>query len=283
VHARVAVGAGAGIDALYEPSVGSASDLSAWRHVLVAYAGYTAPVRGRPTLDAGVFPSHIGYESFPTRENWNYSHAWMADLSPYYQAGVRFTYGITSRVQAQLLWLNGWNPVEQDHAFRSGGAQVQYASDRFKATVNAFVGPVRAVDRAGDRSVRYFVDAWAQIAPIPQLAAAAVVDAGLDERPASMPRSDGRGFDRWYAVGGYLRYAPIERLAFAVRTDLFLDDDSGLLTGTPQRLAEATITASLTLGIVLLRGEVRIDHATQPTLDGETDRRLYILSASASF
>src|SRR5678809_972836 len=81
------------------------------------------PVGHGLTVEAGLFPSHLGFESFPTRDNWNYSHAWMADLAPYYQAGARVSYPFTRHLRAQLLWLNGWGLVERDHAFSSAGAR----------------------------------------------------------------------------------------------------------------------------------------------------------------
>jgi hypothetical protein len=60
-------------------------------------------------LDMGVFESHIGFESAIGSECWNLSRSLLAEHSPYYQAGIKITYGdAKSRWLLSGLLLNGW-------------------------------------------------------------------------------------------------------------------------------------------------------------------------------
>ena len=282
-HARLVVGAGESLAALHNPAPGRTAGPEIARNILQAYAGYTIPIGSGLTVDAGLFTSHIGFETFPTVENWNYSHAFLADYSPYYQAGVRLSYSFTQKLSAQLLWLNGWDPLEQDPGFKSAGAQLAYASERVKATINFFLGPARAHPVGPAPSLRGFVDGFVSIAPIKQLEATAVIDAGFDTRP------DKSGTDTWFAGGACLRYQPIAGLAIALRADLFDDTRSrGLITGAAQRLAEITLTVSQQLGRFSLRAEGRIDRARGEngapvtTLDGGDGREILLFSTAAT-
>jgi hypothetical protein len=284
LHADLAFGAGTALDALHATVPGRSPGSEFWRHLVVAWAGYTIPVGRGLTLDAGLFPSYIGYETFPTRENWNWSHSFMADLSPYYQAGARLSYPFTDHLTVQVLWLNGWDVPEQQHDFRSAGAQAAYTMEKVKGALNLFVGPARP----GFSTPRTFVDVWVQGTPLPVLQLAAAFDFGVDVRPAALPpRPDGHGYDWWLVACAYVRYAPIERLGFTLRAEVYDDRDAGLLTGAPELLAEATLTAALTLGPVLIKGEGRLDRAVgtpaPTTLDGHAGRELLLLSVAAGF
>jgi hypothetical protein len=273
-HARLQVGAGEGLTALHaqDPSRPRASE--AWRHLVEAWAGYKLPIGRGVTVDAGLFSSHIGLEVYPTRDNWNATHSFIAELSPFYQAGVRVSYAFNDRVSAKLLWLNGWNLVDQDRGFRSLGAQLAWSSKVADAALNLFAGPARPGDSS---DYRVFFDFWVKLRPLPRLQVGAVVDAGLDPRP------DATGNDTWYAGGVFLRGQTTSWHAVALRCEFFEDRDGGVLTGTPQRLAELTLTSEAALGPLTLRFEGRVDRSTAPTLDGRTGRQLVVLSLLGAF
>ncbi|MDE2291086.1 MAG: outer membrane beta-barrel protein, partial [Elusimicrobia bacterium] len=108
VRGRLALQAGNSVQSNYagEPAVGSVSGPSLTRSIQEAWAGYR--VTEKLWVDAGICFSHIGMESFISRDNWTYSRSLMAEFSPYCQSGVRASYQFDKDWSAQLHVLNGW-------------------------------------------------------------------------------------------------------------------------------------------------------------------------------
>lgn len=70
------------------------------RNLYQASVTYNAPIGRGLALEAGVYPSHIGFEGFFSKDNWNYTRSWLGELSPYYQTGVKATYAWNDRWSA---------------------------------------------------------------------------------------------------------------------------------------------------------------------------------------
>jgi hypothetical protein len=71
--------------------------------------------------EVGIFPSYIGLESYLPEENWAYTHAFVADATPYYFFGFRGQMFATSRLKVELWVVNGWQTFGQWHQGRAGG------------------------------------------------------------------------------------------------------------------------------------------------------------------
>jgi len=143
----VVLQAGSSVDALYPPSLGGADRVSGptsnpevWKHVQVASAGYRF---GDLTLEAGIFPSHIGYESFVSTNNWNYTRAMVSDNTPYYLGGVKGTYRVLPNLAVTLLAYNGWAAAYGDNnKYKSFGGKVEWKPLDWLAISDAVsVGP----------------------------------------------------------------------------------------------------------------------------------------------
>lgn len=73
-----------------------------WRNVIQASVQWQTKVGRGLLLEAGVYRSHIGRESFQTKDNWNYTRSWLGELSPYYQAGLKAALPLSEHWSAQL-------------------------------------------------------------------------------------------------------------------------------------------------------------------------------------
>jgi hypothetical protein len=71
--------------------------------------------------ELGIFPSYIGLESYLPEENWSYTHAFLADSTPYYFFGFRGQIFPSSRLKIELWAVNGWQTFGEWHEGRSGG------------------------------------------------------------------------------------------------------------------------------------------------------------------
>ena len=223
---KVLLGFGTGIEVLHQaeptaPSVGP----DVWRHLQQATVSYAT---GPLTLEAGVYPSHIGLESFQSQLNWSYTRSWMGELSPYYQSGVKGTWAFDDAWSAQLHLLNGWQTIGENNRGKALGTQVAYAGPRLSAAFNTFVG------EEGDGGLRLFADVVATWKVTQALALAATADVGRQARSGQDPAL-------WYAAGLNARVQLAEAVALAARVEAYRDPE-GVISGASQTLMGGTLT-----------------------------------------
>lgn len=80
-------------------------------------------------LDAGIMPSHIGFESALGADCWTASRSMLAENSPYFEAGVKLT--STNKKEnffVSFLFLNGWQRIQKPVGIAkpSFGLQLNY-------------------------------------------------------------------------------------------------------------------------------------------------------------
>lgn len=164
VRGRFALQAGTSVLANYsgEPSTTAGQGLIQ-RHIQEAYAGYR--VSDRLTIDAGIFLSHIGLESFISKDNWTYTRSLLADYSPYYQAGVRVSYAASEKLAAQINILNGWQNIAETNEDKALGLQLAYTPNSdWSIVYNNFVGYVNSQRIYHDLILKWNVSERFQIA-----------------------------------------------------------------------------------------------------------------------
>ena len=108
-------------------------------------------MRVRPGLwvDGGVFFSHIGQESWISRDNPTYTRSFTAEYTPYYSSGVKLTWAASPKVTAQLHLLNGWQNISENNERKAVGARVDWTSARgHRAGVGRLSGRRTARGRA---------------------------------------------------------------------------------------------------------------------------------------
>jgi len=164
-----------------------------FRNVYQASVAYR--VNDALALEGGIYPSHIGLESFHSKDDWNYTRSHLADLSPYYQAGVKATYAINDRWSAQLHVLNGFQLIHNEGNEHGYGTQLAYSGKSITASFNTYVD-----------ADRHFGDVVVVARVTPHLQLGAVADYGT--------RAAG-----WRGVTAYARYAFSDRKALALRAE----------------------------------------------------------------
>jgi hypothetical protein len=232
----------------------------------------------RLTLEAGIYPSHIGFEGFFSKDNWSYTRGWLAEFSPYYQTGIRANYAFSPHWSGEIHVLNGWQNIADNNDAKAIGGKVAYANGRLTASLNTFDGPELPGD---DKHWRHFGDLIATFNATPSLSVGGSLDRGrqeLPDRPAA----------NWFGIAAYGRYAFDQRRAVAVRVERFSDPENGI-TGTPQKLAEATLTYEYRPAPnLILKIEGRRDHSTASVFTSGTngssrDETIVVIGAVATF
>jgi hypothetical protein len=225
---RIAVGAGTGEDVVHAAEPGGRD---VWRHLLLASVTYQTHVGRGLAFEGGIMPSHVGMETFASKDNWNYTRSWLAEYSPYYQTGIKVSYPFNDRWSGQLHMVNGWQTIGDNNDAKTLGTQVAYASDKVSASFNTLAGPELADD---DSDWRVFGDLVLTVRPTPAWSVGVNLDAARESRPTGPAAS-------WWGTATYVRFAPEpSRYAVALRGEYFSDPDAAI-SGTAQRLSEATL------------------------------------------
>jgi hypothetical protein len=89
-------------------------------------------------VDAGIMPSHIGFESAISNDCWTLTRSILAENSPYYEAGVKISYTSTNeKFFGSAMYLNGWQKISKPNFIQapSFGLQLTYKPNS-KSTLN---------------------------------------------------------------------------------------------------------------------------------------------------
>jgi hypothetical protein len=112
-------------------------------------------------LEFGIFPSYVAMESYLPQENWNYTHPFVSDFTPYYFYGGRAQTYLTSRLKLELWVVNGWQTYGQWQEAKSGGYLLNWRpTERFIIANVIYVGQTSPTDSG---AVRYYTDNYAQL------------------------------------------------------------------------------------------------------------------------
>jgi len=134
-HGRLALQYGSSVVANYR-----AEPEQFFRYIQEAYLG--SELADGLTLDVGVFFSHIGMETWISRDNINLGRSLIAENSPYYQSGARLLYSLSRHVKTELYLVRGWQNISAD-AHPALGTRVAFApSPDLTIQHSTFVGNV---------------------------------------------------------------------------------------------------------------------------------------------
>jgi hypothetical protein len=283
VHARLALQAGTSVQANYagEPRVGSVSGPDLSRLLQEAYVG----VRATRSLwvDAGVFYSNIGQESWASRDNPTYSRSLIADYSPYYSAGVRALWQATPVLTLRVDLMNGWQTISAPNRGKAVGLRVEYApAPGVLVGYSDFVGNQQP-DSLSSR-VRVFNELFARVGPADGTAAWLTADYGTQRTP-------GGGWDDWYGLALVARRPVSGRVALNARIERYVDTHQVVVASLgPGGFAATGASLGLdvrTSGDVLWRSEWRVyhgDRALFPEASGGLSRgdELFVTSFAVS-
>ena len=187
------------------PQYNYAAEQALVKNIFEANAGIKLSRNRNLWLDAGIFTSHIGFESAISKDCWTLTRSILAENSPYYLSGAKLTY-TTDNGKWTLLGsvVNGWQRVKKLDGYSgpSLSTQVQY---RPSATVtlnwSTFVGSDRPDSL---RQGRLFSNLYAIINPAGRFGVIAGFDIGGDRKPVI-----GNGDNRRVGSGRYVWYSPV--------------------------------------------------------------------------
>jgi len=178
-------------------------------------------------LDAGIMPSHIGFESAIGKDCQTLTRSILADNSPYFETGVKLSYTSPS---GQWYWagmyLNGWQRIQkiegnQTPAF---GTQILYRpTDKIALNWSTYVGNEQP---DGFKKWRYFSNLYGQFIVSDQVNLTAGFDLGTQQ---SAPES--KSYDAWLSPVLIVQYKPTSTIQMAARAEYY-EDTKGVIIAT---------------------------------------------------
>jgi hypothetical protein len=218
VRANLALAAGTYMNA------NLAAEPGVLKNIYEANAGVKVSKKSNLWIDAGVFASHIGFESAIGKDCWNLTRSILADNSPYYESGAKISYTSASEKWfISGLILNGWQRIQRVEANGTIalGHQLTYKPTS-KITLNSssFIGNDKP---DSSRQMRYFHNLYAIFQLNSQLALTAGFDIGAEQKTKGSS-----SYNNWYSPVLILKICPDAKNSLAARIEYY-NDENGVI------------------------------------------------------
>ena len=221
-------------------NVNLAAEPGVLRNIFEANAGAKISKKKNLWVDAGIFASHIGFESAIGKDCWNLTRSILAENSPYYESGVKVSY-----TSANEMWfvsgliLNGWQRIQRigGNNTPAFGHQLTFKPTS-KVTLNSssFIG---SDTPDSTRQMRYFHNFYGQFQLTEKFGMIIGFDIGAQQKA-----KNSSNYNTWYSPVLILKYAPAEKISFSARGEYY-SDANGVIINT------ATINGFQTYGYSL--------------------------------
>jgi hypothetical protein len=99
---------------------------SVYRYLSEAYAGYHINSLYGVNIDAGLFMSYIGLNSYYQQENWEYQASFTSDNTPWFFNGVRVQIFPTKHLKIEPWIINGWQSYGKFNSMPGLGANITW-------------------------------------------------------------------------------------------------------------------------------------------------------------
>lgn len=205
-----------------------ANEPGALKNIVEASAGIKLFKSKSIWLDFGVFGSPYTNESAISKDHLAYTRSFAPEYVPYYLSGVKISAALTSKVNAYVYLINGWQQMEDGNSNKSIGTQLEYRpNNNWLLNWNTYIGKENT-DADPTFSMRYFTDFFF-IYSKGKWSATGCAYIGLQKRDLN---SDAY----WWQANLIARYAFTNKISATLRAEYFEDSNEILvnaLTGVP--------------------------------------------------
>jgi hypothetical protein len=266
IRGRLALQAGTAVQSNYaaEPTMGSVSGSALSRFLQEAVVGYE--ITPSLWIDAGIYFSHIGMESFISRDNLTYTRSLSSDFTPYYASGAKLTWQVSPKITALVAVMNGWQNVSENNQDKAVGMRVDYT--RSSTTTFSYY------DFLGNEAASGRLRVFNGVGLKTYLTSALTVQANLDY--GTQQKASASGHSSWYSSGlvGKLQVSSV--LGLSARIERYHDPDQVIVvTGLPAPFDVSTASVGIDVSPLhgsrlLWRSEARGTWARNPIFPDES-------------
>ncbi len=112
-----------------------------YRYLSEAYAGYHINKWYGINIDAGMFMSYIGLNSYYQPENWEYQASFTSDNTPWFFNGMRIQIHPSKHLKIEPWIINGWQSYGKFNAMPGVGGNITWMpNSNFKILTNNYYG-----------------------------------------------------------------------------------------------------------------------------------------------
>ncbi len=197
------------------------------KNIFEANAGVKVSNKSNLWIDAGIFASHIGFESAIGKDCWALTRGILADNSPYYESGVKLTYTSPNEkwIMSGLL-LNGWQRIQRvpGNSTIGIGHQLTYKPNtRITLNSSSFIGN----DKPDSvKQMRYFHNFYG----IFQLSDAFAITTGFDIG-FEQKQKRSSNYNIWYTPVVMAKINTDAKNSFTARLEYY-NDANGVIIAT---------------------------------------------------
>lgn len=229
-------------------------------------------------LDAGIMPSHIGFESAISADCWTLTRSILAENSPYYETGLKVGYTNKKEdLNISFMVLNGWQRIQKPDFIQkiSFGLQVNYKpNEKWALNYSNFIGS----DKPDSvKSFRHFHNLYLQYEPTQKFGIIAGFDIGFERTHYSK-------FNSWYSPVIIIRQRIGKKTAVALRGEYYSDKREILIsTGTTNGFQTSGVSSNLDHDInnkVRFRIEGKMYHSKDKIFTKNTSSNNYSLTTN---
>ncbi|WP_291726997.1 porin [Bernardetia sp.] len=217
-------------------NINLAAEEGVLRNIYEAYIGTRLSKNKNLWVDAGIFSSHIGFESAVGKDCWNMTRSILAENSPYYESGIKISYtSYNEKWFLSGLLLNGWQRIQRVEGNQTLGFGHQITfSPTEKVTLNSssFVGNDYPTD---EKKMRYFHNFFTQIDFSEKFGIIAGFDIGTEQKETKSSE-----YNIWYSPILIARYKPTQKIALAARIEHYNDQNGVIVPKTTQNGFQVT-------------------------------------------
>lgn len=196
------------------------------RHIYEANIGVRLSSKHQLWLDAGVFPSHIGFESAIGKDCRTLTRSISADNSPYYESGAKLSYQTKNeKWNLSALLLNGWQKIQRlpGNNTPAFGHQITYSPfSKLSLNSSSFIG---SDTPDSTRQMRYFHNLYAIYQLHPKLELIAGLDNGMQQK-----QKNGSEYHHWYSTVLIMTYHLNTKIDLAARAEYYSDPNQIIVT-----------------------------------------------------
>lgn len=125
----------------FSPYRGQYQLSNVYRYLSEAYAGYHIHHWYGINIDAGLFMSYIGLNSFYQAENWEYQASFTSDNTPWFFNGIRIQIYPTKNLKIEPWIINGWQSYGKFNAMPGIGGNITWTpNSKLKLLTNNYYG-----------------------------------------------------------------------------------------------------------------------------------------------
>jgi hypothetical protein len=217
------------------------------QNLFEAYAGVKISSKKNLWIDAGIFGSHIGFESAIGKDCWNLTRGILAENSPYYEAGAKITYNSDNeKWMLSGLLLNGWQRIQrvEGNSLPSFGTQLQYKpSDKVLLNYSTFIGTDKP-DSA--RLMRYFNNFYGIFTLSDLVGLTLGLDAGWEQADKGSSQ-----MNNWFTPIIVAEFTTSAKTSLALRAEYYQDANGVIIaTGTPNGFKTWGFSANFDVNIL---------------------------------